>query len=133
MRRGKKVSQSYCRVSFFFGIIRQLVPFIYHTLGSADSIAYKRHTCIYALSLYPARTHMRIFSNDGHACGGASMGVHTRARAHTRSCTHLISSRISISFHRIKRNSCTGTRSEEEAAGFWRLDTYSWMLRTDIV
>lgn len=75
---GKKVSQSYCRVSFFFGIIRQLVPFIYHTLGSADSIAYKRHMYLRALS--PARTHMRNFSNDGHACGGASMGgAHTRS------------------------------------------------------
>lgn len=62
MWRGKKVSESYCRASFFFGIIRQLVPFIYHTLGSADSIAYKRHTCIYALSLSLLLAHICAFS-----------------------------------------------------------------------
>lgn len=78
---GKKVSQSYCRVSFFFGIIRQLVPFIYHTLGSADSITYKRHTCICALSLLLAHICAISLMTGMHAEVPA-WGVHTRAHEH---------------------------------------------------
>lgn len=69
-------------VSFFFSIIGQLAPSIYHVLGSADNIEYKQtHTLLNTHTQLHTTTH--TLSNDEHTFSGVSMEAHTRAQAHS--------------------------------------------------